>query len=407
MKIIELRSENVKKVKAIEIRPKDNIVVISGKNGQGKTSVLDSIWFALEGKASLKETPMPIRKGESKAKVELILDDFIVSRNWTDNDKSYLKVTNKEGLAYNSPQELLDSFIGKLSFDPLEFAQMKEKEQRDLLLQVADIDIDEIDEQIFIAREERRLKGQEVKLLSGEREGVTVKDLPNSMIIISDLQNQYEEIIRHNGEIDIEKNALDGQKEYLEELQEKVKKVTENIKRHEEYLKKNEFISVEVIRNKINEAEYINGQIKARERNKLANQKQKEAQNIYDDYTKKIDGFIEGKEAILKSAEMPISGLGISDTGVNYNDIPFGQLSSSEQLKVSLAIAMALNPKLKVIRITDGSLLDDDNMETIKTLAKEKDYQIWIEKVDGSGEMGFYIEEGEVKAIDGKKIGGR
>ena len=30
-------------------------------------------------------------------------------------------------------------------------------------------------------------------------------------------------------------------------------------------------------------------------------------------------------------------------------------------------------------------------------MAKDKDYQIWIEQVDGSGEVGFYIEDGEVK----------
>ena len=103
------------------------------------------------------------------------------------------------------------------------------------------------------------------------------------------------------------------------------------------------------------------------------------------------------KETALKTAEMPIPGLSVNDTGVTYNDIPFGQLSSSEQLKVSLGIAMALNPKLKVIRITDGSLLDEDSMAIIRKLAEKKDYQVWCEKVDGTGKIGFYIEEGEVK----------
>jgi ABC-type histidine transport system ATPase subunit len=130
--------------------------------------------------------------------------------------------------------------------------------------------------------------------------------------------------------------------------------------------------------------------------------KQQEAQKIYDDFTKEITRIMEDKEDSLAKAKMPIKGLGISDTGVTYNDIPFGQLSSSEQLKVSLAIAMALNPKLKVIRITDGSLLDKENMEIIKKMAEEKDYQVWVEKVSDEGEIGFYIEDGEVKSINGK-----
>jgi hypothetical protein len=95
---------------------------------------------------------------------------------------------------------------------------------------------------------------------------------------------------------------------------------------------------------------------------------------------------------------MPIDGLAIKEDGVTFNGIPFEQLSSSEQLKVSLAIAMANNPALKVIRILDGSLLDADNMAIIEQMADKEDYQVWIEVVDSSGKVGFYIEEGEVKA---------
>lgn len=112
MKIIELKAENIKRIKAVEIKPKDNLVIISGKNDQGKSSVLDSIWYALSWGDGRKKTPKPIRKGEDKAKVRIDLGDIIVTRNWTDNEKSYLKVENKEGMQYKSPQQLLDRFMG-------------------------------------------------------------------------------------------------------------------------------------------------------------------------------------------------------------------------------------------------------------------------------------------------------
>ena len=73
----------------------------------------------------------------------LILDEFIVTRNWTNNKTTYLKVTNREGLIFASPQELLNRFIGKLSFDPFLFALMKDLEQRNLLLEIIDVDIEE------------------------------------------------------------------------------------------------------------------------------------------------------------------------------------------------------------------------------------------------------------------------
>ena len=43
MKIVELRAENVKKLRAVQIKPDGSLVVIGGQNGAGKTSVLDSI----------------------------------------------------------------------------------------------------------------------------------------------------------------------------------------------------------------------------------------------------------------------------------------------------------------------------------------------------------------------------
>lgn len=397
MKIIELKSENIKRIKAIEIMPKDNMVIISGKNGAGKSSVLDSIWFALEGKASLRDTPMPIRKGEKRAEVRLVVDDFIVTRHWTDNDKSYLKVTNKEGLPYNSPQELLDSFIGKLTFDPLEFAGMKEKEQSELLLEVAGVNLNEIDEQISVAREGRRLQGQRVKLLEGQREVITPETVPERLVNTSELNRELEEALVNNRDYKdmIELERKSG--EQIAEYEELIKELEATLETCDKYFKGHKGISIEPIREKIEGAEEANEIFRANERNKVADQKLSETQKIYDSYTKDIQALLADKESTLESAKMPISGLGIIDTGVTYNDIPFGQLSLSEQLRVSLAIAMALNPKLKIIRITDGSLLDDNSMEVVKRLADKRDYQIWLEKVDSSGKIGFYIEEGEVK----------
>jgi len=80
---------------------------------------------------------------------------------------------------------------------------------------------------------------------------------------------------------------------------------------------------------------------------------------------------------------------------VTFQGIPFHQASSSQQLRVSLAIAMALNPTLRIIRISDGSLLDDHSMAIIREMAKAKDYQIWIEVV--GDRVGIQIEDGLVK----------
>ena len=98
------------------------------------------------------------------------------------------------------------------------------------------------------------------------------------------------------------------------------------------------------------------------------------------------------------AAEMPVAGLGFDESGVTFGGVPFGQASSAEQIRVSLAMAMALNPTLRVIRIMDGSLLDADSMAAIRAAAEEHDVQVWIEVVgDGDGDPAtIVIDDGEI-----------
>jgi len=103
------------------------------------------------------------------------------------------------------------------------------------------------------------------------------------------------------------------------------------------------------------------------------------------------------KQAILESTSIPVPGLSFTENGIFLNGIPFSQLSSSEQLKVSTLVAMVINPTLRVIRITDGSLLDKNSMSMMQSLAEQYDFQVWIEVVDESKEgVGILIEDGEV-----------
>ncbi len=59
---------------------------------------------------------------------------------------------------------------------------------------------------------------------------------------------------------------------------------------------------------------------------------------------------------------------------------------------------MAMNPKLRVLIVRDGSLLDDASMEIMRGLATDADFQIWMEVVDSSGAVGICIEDGMVVA---------
>ncbi|MBA7589310.1 hypothetical protein ES708_31392 [subsurface metagenome] len=69
-----------------------------------------------------------------------------------------------------------------------------------------------------------------------------------------------------------------------------------------------------------------------------------------------------------------------------------------------MSIAMALNEKFKVILVKEASLLDKENLKVIRGMAKDGGYQVWLEMVSDTGEMGFYFVEGEIESINGKKV---
>ena len=79
MKIIRLQSENVKRLRAVEITPEGDLVVIGGRNNQGKSSVLDSIQMVLGGKGA--QPVRPIRDGSKEAKIVLQTEDLLGPRS--------------------------------------------------------------------------------------------------------------------------------------------------------------------------------------------------------------------------------------------------------------------------------------------------------------------------------------
>ncbi len=126
MKIIGLQAERIKRIVAVDIKPNGNLVQITGKNAQGKTSVLDSIWWALGGLANVQGRP--IKDGENNAFIKLDLGEIVVTRKFKkvgENEfTSTLSVETAEGTNVSSPQKVLDELLGELSFNPLEFARI-------------------------------------------------------------------------------------------------------------------------------------------------------------------------------------------------------------------------------------------------------------------------------------------
>lgn len=418
MKIIELQGENFKRMTAFDITPKGNVTIISGENGQGKTSVLDAIVMALAGKNSevAKLTTRPIRAGSKTASVTVTTDTYVITRTWTEKD-TYLEMTSRDGsLVHKAPQALLDSIIGDLCFDPLEFTRLKPKEQREVLLGIVKlgIDLDEWAKEYDFKYEERKSIGTQGKAIKGKLDTLpqVPEGTPEEEVSITDLMAKLQDHEEHNRAWLQQCDLKEKNEKMIAELEVELvqaREIRNTIDTRMTALKG--LWPVEQIKVQLGSAEATNKDVRIKKDRIKAEADVAKYDEEYKKRSAELDAMENTKAKALQTAKFPIAGLTFSDDGVAFKqnipgegeaveaaDIPFAQLSQATQLKVSMAIAMAKNPKLRVIRITDGSLLDEKNMEVIKEMAEKNDFQIFLERVDSSGKVGVVIRDGEVVA---------
>ena len=150
------------------------------------------------------------------------------------------------------------------------------------------------------------------------------------------------------------------------------------------------------IRARIDSAEECNARHAAAEKRREQAERAAEARAAFEAVDSRIQRGREKRAEAIAAATYPVPGLELGDGEVVFNGIPLAQASSAEQLRVSTAVAMAMNPELRVLRIQDGSLLDSTSLAAIAEMASANDYQVWIESVDETGKVGFVIEDGSI-----------
>ncbi len=402
MKIISLESENVKRLKAVRIAPDGNLVVIGGRNGQGKSSVLDSILWAIGGKNAVAKEP--IRYGEDHAEIRVDLGEIVVRRTFK-GDRSYLSVENLKGQTYKSPQTLLDGLIGRLSFDPLAFARMKPADQLTTLRDLVGLDTTDLDEQREHLYAERTESNREAKrLFNTLSELPSHADAPDAEQSVAELTAQYqaalnaerrrndlvERIDRCDTDIEEQQSIIARAEKRIAEITAERESLRTTLSQQPDTEEPDGFLE------RLQSVERDNQKVRDNLRRTQVDEQYKAQLAHAESITEQLKEIDEQRKARMAAASFPIAGLGFDDTGVTYNDVPFEQASSAEQLRVSVAMGLAANPMLRVLLIRDGSLLDAESMELVAQMAAEHDAQLWIERVGDDGSATVVIEDGEV-----------
>lgn len=401
VKINTLELENVKRIKAVTLTPAENgLTIIGGRNGQGKTSVLDAIAWALGGD---KFKPSNPARNDSvippHLKIELS-NGLIVERS---GDSSRLKVTDPNGK--KGGQQLLNEFVETLALDLPRFMSANTKAKADTLLKIIGVG----DELHRLDTEEQRLYNQrtEIGRIADQkekyaREMPVYSGLPEEPVSASELIKSQQEILARNGENQRKRAKLaEIQREYnskAEELERLTRRVEELKSDLETALKTAEALedeSTAEIEENIQNIEELNAKIRANLDRERAAAEAAEIRAQYDELTAKIDDTRAARAKLLDGAEMPLSGLSVEDGELTYNGAKWDCMSSAEQLKAATAIVRKLNPNCGFVLLDKLEQMDAETLREFGEWLESEGLQVIATRVSTGGECSVIIENGE------------
>lgn len=373
-----------------------------------------------------------------------------------------IKVENAEGFRPGSPQKMLDGLLGSLSFDPLAFTRMEPRQQFDALRRfVPDVDFDALDAADKTDYQQRTdINRQAKEARTAAQQMVVPSELPAEQIDEAALTQRLAAAGEHNASIETRKErrerarekiaehratadvAGDQANQQVHEIQARTDRTVEELKAEIARLEKridqvcedgaraeNDIVATAMTRAsglrkaadeleaqlaeapalpdpidtaaltaEIADARRINDGIRQRNQRNRQIETADGLEARSKALTERMAERAKRKSEAIAAAALPIPGLGLGAGVVMMNGLPFDQASDAEQLRASIAIAMASNPKLRVIRVRDGSLLDEDGMKLLAQMADEADCQVWIETVSSDDKVGFVLEDGRLKS---------
>lgn len=461
LRIVEFHARNIMAIKAMDIYPENkDIVVLTGKNRQGKSTIIRAIWAALGGKEFIPDEA--IRRGEKESNIYLDLGDFFVTLKITAK-KEYLKVKIKNGMETSSPHKFLNSRLADLAHNPLEFMRLKSVEQIKIVQGLFPLDVraaeveriagfaakifscednkvlylDNVHKALF---EERTENNREIIRLEKVIESIQIPRYLEDLkpVSISNLVSEKEALEKHKWDNDNTRNVAektcfdieimrkriiskDSEISILEaklaaEKQERsilVQNVSDMQDSYFEIADKIEnFIDPDFtdINRRIAEVDKHNEQANKVAQNKATKKESQSALDKARSDSKKLTSQIEQLKAyklrLIEQAKLPLSGLGFENGRVTYNGLPLDQASGREQIEISCAICLAQHPKIGIITIDVGwSDLDEDGKWVVREFARKTGAQIWVTQVrEEPGQEGFHIVAGELSAVDGVQV---
>ena len=403
VKINSLEIENVKRIKAVKIKPeKSGLTVIGGKNNQGKTSVLDSIAWALGGD-NFKPSQAARQGSVIPPRLHLVMSNgLVVERNGKNSDLKVIDPTGQKG-----GQQLLNEFVEQLALNLPKFMEASSKEKARVLLHIIGVEEKlahlELQEQELYNR--RHAIGQIADQKSKfAKEMPYFTDTPKELISVMELIQQQQEILARNGENQRKRENLkrlefqaENLKKQIEELTEKKAAVESDLETARKSAENLHDESTEELERNIRDIETINRKVRSNLDKEKAEEDAVNYQEQYKTLTAQLDKTRQEKTELLHNAGLPLPGLSVEDGELTYQGQKWDNMSGSDQLRVATAIVRRLNPQCGFVLLDKLEQMDLDTLNEFGEWLEQEGLQAIATRVSTGGECSIIIEDGYVK----------
>lgn len=400
MKIHQLEIENVKRVKAVKITPTQNgLTILGGKNGQGKTSVLDALAWALGGDRFKPSAAQ--REGSTlPPNIHIVMNNgLVVERKGKNSD---LKVIDPSG--EKSSQQLLNSFVEQLALDLPRFMQASGKEKATILLRIIGVEdqLTELEHQETDAYNRRRAIGQ----IADQKEKFAKEqpfhpDVPLEPVSAADLIRQQQSILAKNGENERKRknlSALESQaadiKQRLDELMLRQQQVMADLEIARKSAADLHDESTAELEQNIMAIDEINRKVRANLDKDKAEEDAREYRKQYGALTRELDLLRTRKAELLMRADLPLSDLSVQDGELLYQGMQWDCMSGSDQLRVATAIVRKLNPQCEFVLLDKLEAFDLDGLNSFGAWLETEGLQAIATRVSTGGECSIIITDG-------------
>lgn len=401
VRITSLELENVKKVKAVALEPAPTgLTVIGGKNGQGKTSVLDAIAWALGGDRFRPEAAK--RDGsvlDPMLRVQLS-NGLTVTRKGT---KSALTVTDETGR--RSGQQLLNEFVEVLALDLPRFLSASDKERAGILLGILGIQdqLDALDREERAKYDTRLQTGRDRDQARHHADSMEWYENAGSPVSVTDLTAQLRAAQKINAENEDKRRRVESLRATAEDLMTRIAQLQDQLNSTEACLNMAAEDAADLhdqdtdgILRQIQAADEINAKVRANAAKTEADQRASLLADEYDSLTGEIEDIRARRSALLNGADMPLPGLSVAEGVLHYNGQPWSCMSSAEQMRAATAIVARLKPECRFVLVDKLETMDTDTLRAFGEWAADRGLQVIGTRVSTGDECSIIIEDGTV-----------